>query len=133
MTPTAPARRGPQGRYGRDRRARLTGGLAIVAVVIAVIVAVIVFVLIRADRLTVDANVRSYHIDSPHAVTVTFELAGHDRSVVCTVRARDRAGAEVGRAQVTVPAGVTQQTYQLTTTGPAVDGELAGCADAPTG
>jgi hypothetical protein len=71
-----------------------------------------------------------------HQVTVTFEVrkpAGE--SALCTVRARNRAGAEVGRAEVQVPAGAAEETrsrvtYTLRTTERPVTGEVPGCGPA---
>jgi hypothetical protein len=71
-----------------------------------------------------------------HSVTLTFQVhkpAG--KAAVCTVRARNYAGAEVGRAQVAVPAGSPDQTtatvtYTLSTTDRPIVGEVPACGPA---
>ena len=68
-----------------------------------------------------------------HQVTVTFEVrkpAGEP--AVCTVLAHTRAGEEVGRAEVRVPAGDSNATrarvtHTLATTKRPVTGEVPGC------
>lgn len=54
----------------------------------------------------------------------------------CTVRARNRAGVEVGRAVVTVPPGQERHqvvTYRLATSERPVSGEVLGCGPAEAG
>jgi hypothetical protein len=62
-------------------------------------------------------------------VTLRFQVhKSSGRPGVCHVRARDRAGAEVGAADVPVPAGRTVTvTYTLATSGPPVTAEVPVC------
>jgi len=81
------------------------------------------------------ARVVSVSEFTDHGVTVTFEVrlpSGTDAR--CAVRARDRAGAEVGRAQVTVrgpaSAGSVWTTYDLVTSGRGYIVEVVRCGPA---
>jgi hypothetical protein len=69
-----------------------------------------------------------FELADDHA-TVRFEVfKPSGRPGVCHVRARNRAGAEVGAADVPVPAGKrVAVTYTLTTTGPPVSAEVTAC------
>jgi Domain of unknown function (DUF4307) len=62
-------------------------------------------------------------------VTLRFEVHKPTGDpAVCQVRARNRAGVEVGAAQVEVPAGTTVTvTYTLATSGPPVTAEVPAC------
>ncbi len=85
----------------------------------------------------VQYGVRSYVVASDSRVRVEFEVAKDPaRTAVCTVRARDRTGAEAGSAQVTVGPAAGRSTivsYDLTTTSRAATGEVTGCVLTPTG
>ena len=67
------------------------------------------------------------------AVTVTFDVRTPPGAAAsCTVVAHSRAGEQVGRAEVDVPAGApgqttTRVTYTLETTKRPVTGEVPGC------
>jgi hypothetical protein len=63
-------------------------------------------------------------------VTVKFEIVKNaEYPATCTVRARNRAGEEVGRRDVTIPVGVRTDTLteELATTGKPVTGEIRDC------
>jgi Domain of unknown function (DUF4307) len=139
-TPPAPAPQFPPGRYGRRRQARSaarrwwTYALAAFVVVAGTGIAVKLY---RQYALApYQVTVLSVTDIGDHQVTVTFEVrkpAGE--SALCTVRARNRAGAEVGRAEVQVPAGAAEETrsrvtYTLRTTERPVTGEVPGCGPA---
>jgi hypothetical protein len=70
---------------------------------------------------------------SDTSVTVTFEVTTPPgRPALCTVLAHTRAGEQVGRAEVEIPAGASGQTksritYTLATTKRPVTGEVPGC------
>jgi hypothetical protein len=69
-----------------------------------------------------------FQLADDHA-TVRFEVhKSNDRPAICHVRARNRAGAEVGAADVPVPAGnPVTVTYTLATSGPPVSAEVPAC------
>jgi len=74
---------------------------------------------------------RGFAVTSDSSVRVEFEVVKEPaRTALCTVRARDRTGAEVGTALVRVgPAAGRGQVvrYDLATTGRANTGEITGC------
>lgn len=129
----------PPGRYGRrrdpSRRPRwvpVVAGLVIIAAGLAVTLKLyrqygVPLYQVGAVSVT-DVTTRS--------VKISFEVrvpAGEGAR--CTVRARDRAGAEVGRAEVTVPAaGPQARTVRgsavLTTTDQQFYSEVLGCGPA---
>jgi hypothetical protein len=66
-----------------------------------------------------------------HQIVITFDvIKPDDRPATCIVRARGADGAEVGYAQVDVPAPGTRQrvTYTLATTARPVTGEVPRCS-----
>jgi len=80
--------------------------------------------------------VRSYSNVTDSEITVTFDVyKPPGEPAVCTVRARAVDGAEVGRAEVRVPAGDADTdhvrvTYTLQTERRPVTGEVPGCGPA---
>jgi xanthine/uracil permease len=119
-------------RYGRQRHLSPAQKYAAttVALLLGVLVAYLVF---RNSEPTVVGVVDNFQVTSSTKVVVNFEVhRPASMAVVCVVRARDAAGAEVGRANVTVPPGdkITHVPYTLTTTGQAVTGEVEDCAQA---
>jgi hypothetical protein len=124
----------PPGRYGR-RRSPTPAAKPLVAVLAVVIVAVMVLIGVRLYRAYGDhdytAEVTRF-TTSESAVDVEFTVrlpAGGKAE--CIVRARNAAGAEVGRATVPVSAGAdpsrTVAQYRLVTQGRPVTGEITGC------
>ena len=75
---------------------------------------------------------RGFTVESDSLVRVEFEVDKEPASTaVCTVRSRDRTGAEVGQALVRVgPSEQRRQvvTYDLRTSGRANTGEITGCS-----
>jgi hypothetical protein len=122
----------PPGRYGR-RRERRPASRWLVAVLLCAVLAVALGLAVtgyRNQHRDVEAAVRSFTA-GPAQVRVTFELTRPGTGPVnCLVRARNRQGAEIGRALVRVPAGrqTVIVTYSLPTRGRAVTGEVLGCS-----
>ncbi|MDG4807957.1 DUF4307 domain-containing protein [Micromonospora sp. WMMD1120] len=135
IPPSAPVF--PPGRYGRRRapggarRRTMVAALALLA-----LVATLTVISVRLYRQygdpVYDAQVITYTDITDKQVLVDFRVtvpAGG--SAVCVLRARDRAGAEVGREQVTVTADpgdrhVTAR-HRLTTTARPFIGEVLRC------
>jgi hypothetical protein len=124
----------PPGRYGRrraPRRARrwMVVAIALFAVVVGLAVA---FQLHRQyGEGAYDAQLVRYTDVTERQVVIQFRVnlpAG--RAATCAVRARNRAGQEVGRAEVRVPPGADPRpvtTYRLATSERPVSGEIQGC------
>jgi hypothetical protein len=73
-----------------------------------------------------------YSIVDGSTVDVSFTVTRNDpaKAVACVVRARSRAGDEIGRREVLIPPGDSQQTSvesRVKTTGPPAIGEVFGC------
>jgi hypothetical protein len=127
----------PPGRYGRQRTPhRIPRPLAVAG--IAALVAIMAFIGFRLYRAYGDqdysAAVTSF-TTAEGSVDVEFIVRlPADGNAKCVVRARDLAGAEIGRATVDVAAGPqpnrTVVTYRLVTTGRPVTGEVVGCSPA---
>lgn len=116
-------------RYGRRRRVPWWAYLG--GVIVAAWLSVALFAIGRAvTQRGVDAGVRSF-LTGPRSVQVTFEVdKDPGATAVCTVRARNRAGQEVGRAQVTVGPATQRRTtlsYLLRTTDRPISGEVLDC------
>jgi hypothetical protein len=121
----------PPGRYGRRReparRRRGAMALALLAV-LAVSAALAVRLYQRYGDPAYRADVVAYTEITDSQVLVRFRVhlpAG--REAVCAVRARDRAGTVVGRADVPVPAGRGEVTYRLSTTARPFVAEVVRC------
>jgi hypothetical protein len=81
----------------------------------------------------VEARVLRYDVTSDSAIRVELEVSGkRETPLKCVVRSRAEDGSEVGRTEVTVPAGtsVVTRIVTLTTTKRAVTGEAKGCTAA---
>jgi hypothetical protein len=122
----------PPGRYGRRREPRRTRRWLPYALVIPVLI----MGLFLAAHLYGQYGNGPYQgsIQSTSQVTassVTVTLAVHKDSggtAICGVQAKDRSGAEVGYADVPVPAGKdVTVNYQLKTTSAAFAVELTTC------
>jgi hypothetical protein len=108
----------------------------VAALVVLAGVAVAVKLYRQYAQAPYEASVLSVTALTDTGVTVTFEVrkpAGQPAR--CTVLAHSRSGEEVGRAEITVPAGPPDQTtarvtYRLTTTKRPVTGEVPGCGPA---
>jgi len=97
-----------------------------------VVAAVAVLVVLGHQILNpgVTSRLLAWKVESPSAVTVTWEInrvAGS--TVVCVVRAQDRTKVDVGYATVPVPPGETygQPRMSLRTNATAYSVELLGC------
>lgn len=127
----------PTGRYGRRRA---PGGrrqrTLLAAVVLLALVATLTVISVRLYRQygdpAYDAQVITYTDITDNQVLVDFRVTvPSGGSAVCLLRARDRAGAEVAREQVTVTAEpgnrhVTTR-HRLTTTARPFIGEVMRC------
>jgi hypothetical protein len=124
----------PPGRYGRRRSGR-KAPRTLVAIGIVLTIAAMGWVGLRLylayGETDYSASVTRFTLGE-REVAVEFTVrvpAGKTAS--CLVRARNRAGAEVGRQTVEVPAGPepdkTVMTYRLITTDKPVTGEVRGC------
>ena len=125
----------PPGRYGRrrgpGRRRPLLAALVGLALV-AALGALVVRLYQQYGDPAYDAKVITYTGITDTQVLVDFQVTvPPGGSAVCVLRARDRAGAEVAREQVTVTArpGERQVTAQhrLVTTGRPFIGEVLRC------
>ena len=109
----------------------LTILLGALAVLVSLVVAVVLY---RAfgDSPDIGFGVRGYTVASDRQVQVVFEVdKDRTKTALCTVRARDRTGDEVGNSLVRVgptPRRSSIVTYELATSGRAATGEVTGCA-----
>ncbi len=124
----------PPGRYGRRREPRRHRRWVPAAAALAVVVAGVAVAVLLHQRYgegPYDAEVVRYTEVTDSQVVVEFRVnlpAG--KAALCTLRARNRAGLEVGRAQVRVPPSNDPHplvTHRLATSGRPVTGEVQGC------
>ncbi|MGK5738416.1 DUF4307 domain-containing protein [Micromonospora sp. URMC 103] len=126
----------PPGRYGRRRESGRRRPKVIAAAALVVLLAALSLIAVRLYRQYGDPNydvqVITYTDITDTQVRVDFRVTvPSGGSAVCLLRARDRAGSEVAREQVTVSAApgerhVTAQ-HRLTTTGRPFIGEVLRC------
>jgi hypothetical protein len=127
----------PPGRYGRRRSPRRAPRWVLPLLVAGVVTAGLglswqMYRNYAADRIT--SQVTAFSIISDSAVKLSFEVVKDPgQRATCIVRARSRDGREVGRAEVSVPAGASGEktvlvTYTLATSKRAVAPEVYGCA-----
>jgi Domain of unknown function (DUF4307) len=128
---TATAPRFPPGRYGRRREpGRSTRRRVLLFVVAGAVVGLLLAVVLyqRYGPGEFEPQLVTFQTANGH-VMMRFQV--HKPSgdpAVCHVRARDRSGAEVGAADVDVPAGTTVTvTYTLATKGVPVSAEVPVC------
>jgi hypothetical protein len=123
----------PPDRYGRRRQPRRARRWLpyVMAVALGLGVTGIAVKLYLAYGVTDYAvNLTSYRDITDNQVVLQFTVTKPENSTaVCVVRARNRAGAEVGRAEVLVPEARSRVdvSYTLSTTGLPVSGETVGC------
>ena len=128
--------RRPPGRYDEPRQSRRVL-VQLVAVLFGLAVAVSVYALYeRRTEGRLAHQVRGYEVLSDRAVRVDWEvvLADGERGE-CLVRARNREGAEAGRAIVAVgpgTGGALRTSHELTTSSRAATGDVVRCRTAPT-
>ncbi len=105
--------------------------LTLGAVAVGVSLGVAVLLYQRYGSSGVGFGVRAYAVESDSLVRVDFEVdKDPSRTAVCTVRARDSHGAEVGSDPVTVgpaPHRSVLVTHRLATVGRANTGEVTAC------
>jgi hypothetical protein len=121
----------PPGRYGRRRAPRRARpGATIIVGIAGALVGLLLAIVLYQRYGSSDYRPRVVHFElaADHA-TLRFEVhKPNGGPAVCHVRARDRAGAEVGAADVPVPAGETVTVnYTLKTSGPPVTAEVPIC------
>ncbi|MGC9666782.1 DUF4307 domain-containing protein [Planosporangium sp. 12N6] len=121
----------PPGRYGRRREPRAPRrSLATLVAIAGAFVGLILAVVLYQRYGTPDARPQVVHFDlADNQATVRFEVhKPSGRPAVCHVRSRDRLGAEIGAADVPVPAGnPVTVTYTLHTNGTPVSAEVPVC------
>ena len=129
---SSPARRRPPGRYD-DRSTSRTGILVLGVVVLALALTVAWLSFQRYGRPAAVADVVRYSVVSDQLIRVTVRVRKDPAAdVTCSVRARDRPGAEIAREQVpfgpsTDGARETERTLELSTPRRAVTGEAGRC------
>jgi hypothetical protein len=124
----------PEGRYGR-RRAPKRRRPAVTAALTVAVVAAGLFASWRLSELygqnEVSERLLGFDTSVPGQVTVEFEVykpAGE--GATCAVRSRDLAGAEIGYAEVEIPADDAthvETAYTLAVEGQPNTGEVLRC------
>ncbi|KXK61661.1 hypothetical protein AWW66_12595 [Micromonospora rosaria] len=126
----------PPGRYGHRRAPARRRRTLLVGLVLVGMLTGLTLVAVRDYQRygdpAYDAEVITYTGITDAQILVDFRVTVPEGgSAVCVLRARDRAGAEVAREQVTVTAdpGERQVTtrHRLTTTGRPFIGEVMRC------
>lgn len=110
---------------GKDRKLRI----AFVVFLVLLVSGTVWIGLDQANR-DVTASIPSYRVTSERTVEVQVEVRkDKGKEAVCVLRSRGEDGAEVGRKEVRVPAGVTNTTLTevLETTDRPNTAELDGC------
>ena len=132
-----PPRTGPPPRSRTRPGTRQALLLAVLALLAGVTVAWLLWAALAHSRPPVRGGVLGYRVLDDAVVEVRLEVVKDPAiAAVCTVRARDAQGYEVGRAEVPVPAGEPRRrvvAYRLVTNGEPVSGELRGCRPASRG
>ncbi|MBM0274740.1 DUF4307 domain-containing protein [Micromonospora tarensis] len=135
ISPSAPVF--PVGRYGRrrapgGRRRRLISATVALLLLLGTLTVISVRLYRQYGDPVYDAQVITYTDITDKQVLVDFRVTvPPGGSAVCVLRARDRSGAEVGRAQLTVTADpgdrhVTTR-HRLATTARPFIGEVLRC------
>ncbi|TRW78390.1 DUF4307 domain-containing protein [Mycolicibacterium sp. 018/SC-01/001] len=125
----------PAQRYGTRHSSRRTRRWIVVGSFVAVValgVAVAAVAFSRLGSPEVKGELSGYRVVDDRTVEVTASVTRDDpsRPVVCIVRARSYDGDEVGRRELLVPpsaTGTVQVTTRVTTSRPAVVGDVYGC------
>ncbi|MFC4336089.1 DUF4307 domain-containing protein [Salininema proteolyticum] len=122
----------PPGRYGRRREGRrprrwIAGTLTLLVVAAGVAVALRMESVYGSEY---DSKLMAYKIGDGY-VEVTFAVTKPEgEGATCRVRSRNFEGAEIGHADVVVPAGearTVEYTYRLPVTGEPNTGEVQRC------
>ncbi|MDX6243781.1 MAG: hypothetical protein QOE76_1504 [Frankiales bacterium] len=119
-------------RYGRRRGLSQAQRYALitVALLLGTLLAYIVF---RNSELQVQGVEVDHQVVSASQVIVTYEVhKPASMTVTCVIRARNEAGAEVGRQTITISQhkSVVRGSFHLPTRDLAVTGEVQDCAEA---
>ncbi|NJC84875.1 DUF4307 domain-containing protein [Planosporangium mesophilum] len=121
----------PAGRYGRRRERRpARRGVTTFFMVAGAVVGLVLAMTLYQRYGTPDYRPQVVHFQlGPDHTTLRFEVhKAKEGPATCHVRARNRAGAEVGAADVPLPAGnPVTVTYTLKTSGPPVSAEVPAC------
>ncbi|MEV1144150.1 DUF4307 domain-containing protein [Micromonospora sp. NPDC049799] len=128
----------PPGRYGRRRQPGRRRPLLVALLAVALVAALGVVSLRLYQQYgdpTYRAEVITYTEITDEQVLVDFRVTVPEGGrAVCVLRARDRAGAQVGLEQVTVTASPGQRhvttRHRLATSGRAFIGEVLRCRPA---
>lgn len=122
----------PPGRYGRRRESRhprrwASAAVATLVVAVALVLAVVLFQ--RYGQPTYRPTLTGYGSITDHQITFTFQVTKRDHGpAICLVVAKDHMMAEVGRADVPVPAGDTVVvTSSISTTALATGIQIQQC------
>lgn len=131
----------PAARYGAPKRSPHSRRWLVVGLFVAVVVFGVTIAAIAYSRLgspEVKGELGGYRVIDDRTVEVTASVTRDDPSapVVCIVRARSYDGDEVGRRELLVPpspAETVQVRTTVTTSRPAVVGDVYGCGtDVPS-
>lgn len=138
MTETHATAKYPPGRYGRRREPQPRRRWLVVAAALVVAVAglAITFKLFQQyGPKEFEPEVQRFYSVTDDGITIDFIVhkdAGEEAT--CRVRARSASGAEVGRAEVDVPAGADPLiTYRLATSDRPVTAEVPACGPRRSG
>lgn len=127
----------PADRYGAARADRgLISGkvlavvLGVLAVAVAVAVVAYLYEQFTAEKLSAEVVASEVVDDQTMALTADVTSNRPDEDGYCIVRAKEYSGAEVGRAEIYVPAGQETTRVKVTfpTTGRAYAGDVYGCS-----
>ncbi|HWH01021.1 MAG TPA: DUF4307 domain-containing protein [Pilimelia sp.] len=134
-TTSAPAPVFPPGRYGRrrePRRPRRLGAAFAALLVVAATAALSVRLYQQYGDPAYEPQLLRYSEVSDSQIVVTFAVRKPaDQAALCALRASARDGLVVGRAEVRVPAGVSQLTYRLATEARPTTPEVLRCRPVP--
>lgn len=123
-----------QQRYGYKKPTLIPRLISVV--LIGVTVAGATFIFLKSKDKNVDAQLKSFVVNSDTSVLVNWEIARPaNTTVYCVIRAQNDQRVDVGYATVTVekPGNLTKVnfSYALTTESKAVLAEVLGCGLTP--
>ncbi|MCH7232546.1 DUF4307 domain-containing protein [Glycomyces sp. L485] len=127
----------PHGRYGRRRKPRRSRPLVAAALTLAVVIvggAASWRLHEQYGHGDYTTNLLAFDDSVPGQVDITFEVYKPEgEGAVCRVRSRDMSGAEIGAAEVPIPADSSTrvvETHTLPVTGEPNTGEVQRCRKA---
>jgi hypothetical protein len=127
----------PPDRYGDDGQSAARRRAVRIVVGVLAAAAVTWWLVVALARSTPDVTYDLLGFDhvTDTSMDVRFRIERHrDAPVVCVLRARDRSGAEVGVASVTIPAADgdrVELVWTVRTTRRPVSAEIGSCTSAP--